>query len=127
MDEMLIRTMIVYQPFATIPHADRNKRMLASWKECVTQLSKTEDPNGNLVYGNQGISDTAIKKRFYDLMTFVQTADHERLPLHDERVDDQSGPGLLQRGLEDLYEIYGTQNMLLQLEKNLRLDQQDPW
>jgi hypothetical protein len=61
---------------------------------------------GNLVYGHQGISDTAIKKRFYDLMTFAKTVDHEVLPLYDETVDDQSGPGLLQQGLEDLYELY---------------------
>ena len=102
MDEMLIRTMLVEKPFA-VPYG---KQGLA-WRACANALNKTEDPDGKLVYGRgQGLSDKTLKKRFDELMAYVKKADG--LVPFQSGMDDQSGPGQLQNGLEDLYELYAS-------------------
>ena len=96
MDQMLIRQLIVDQPFAA-PFGKSGQ----AWKTCAEHASKAQDPEGNLVFGSQGVSDKAIKKRFDELMAFVKGND-DRVPFQSG-CDDQPGPNSLVSALEDLY------------------------
>ena len=99
MDVMLVRTLMVEQPFA----ASFGKTGLA-WKEFASGLSLAEDPNGHLVYGQIGISDKAAKKRFEELMAYVKKQQSD-IPFQSG-CDDQAPSTELECGLDDLYEIY---------------------
>ena len=99
MDQMLIRQLIVDQPFAAA--FGKNGQ---AWKTCAERLSQAQDPDGNLVYGSHGVSDKGIKKRFDDLMAFVKGNDAS-IPFQSG-CDDQPGPNNLVSALEDLYEVY---------------------
>jgi hypothetical protein len=100
MDQMLIRQLMVDQPFAA-PFGKSGQ----AWKTCAEYVSQAQDPEGNLVFGSQGVSDKqAIKRRFDDLMAFVKANDAS-IPFQSG-CDDQPGPNNLVSALEDLYEIY---------------------
>ncbi|KAI2506488.1 hypothetical protein MHU86_7898 [Fragilaria crotonensis] len=99
MDDMLVRTLMVEQPFA----ASFGKAGLA-WKEFAFGLSLTEDPDGHLIYGQIGISDKAAKKRCEELMAYVKKRQSE-VPFQTG-CDDQAPATALEHALDDLYEIY---------------------
>ena len=99
MDVMLVRTLMVEQPFS----ASFGKTGLA-WKEFAFGLSLAVDPDGRLVYGPTGISDKAAKKRFEELMANVKK--HQSEVPFQSGCDDQPPSTELESGLKDLYEIY---------------------
>jgi hypothetical protein len=99
MDVMLVRTLMVEQPFS----ASFGKTGLA-WKEFAFGLSLAVDPDGRLVYGPIGISDKSAKKRFKELMAYVKK--HQSEVPYQSGGDDQPPSTELESGLEDLYEIY---------------------
>jgi hypothetical protein len=99
MDVMLVRHMIVEQPFS----ASFGKSG-AAWKEFASTLSVAQDPDGNLVYGATGISDKGAKKRFEDLMEYVKK-EQNNVPFRSG-CDDQAPSTELETGLDDLYELY---------------------
>jgi hypothetical protein len=99
MDQMLIRQLLVDQPFAA-PFGKSGQ----AWKTCAEDVNKAQDPEGNLVFGSQGVSDKAIKKRFDELMAFVKAND-DSIPFQSG-CDDEPGPNNLGTAMEDLYEVY---------------------
>ena len=99
MDIMLLRALIVEQPF----DASYGKQGVA-WKTCASTLSVAEDPQGNLVYGVHGVGDKAIKKRFEDLMAYAKKSQSE-VPFRSG-CDNDDAPNELQTLLDDLSEIY---------------------
>jgi hypothetical protein len=99
MDVMLVRHLIVEQPFA----ASFGKSGSA-WKDFAFDLSLVQDPDGKLVYGTIGISDKGAKKRFEDLMDYVKKEQND-VPFQSG-CDDQAPSTDLENALDDLYEIY---------------------
>jgi hypothetical protein len=99
MDVMLVRSLIVEQPFA----ASFGKAGLA-WREFASVLSSAVDPDGNLVYGILGINEKGAKKRFEDLMAYVKKKEGE-VPFQSG-CDDLAPSTELESGLESLYEIH---------------------
>jgi hypothetical protein len=94
MDQMLIRQLMVDQPFAA-PFGKSGQ----AWKTCAEYVSQE--------FGlfSQGVSDKAIKRRFDDLMASFVKAKDASIPFQSG-CDDQPGPNSLVSALEDLYEIY---------------------
>ena len=101
---MLVQHLLAQHPFAA-----GFGQTCKAWRVLAASLSNCKDPDGKLVYGAQGISEMAAKKRFEELMVFMKGF-IGHIPF-ESGTDDAEGGTELVAGVEELFEkVSGQEN-----------------